>query len=339
MEKAEKCFIDPAIVASLARVTPEENAILEHRNGVSREIYTNENDFIIDSGKLLESSRLIEIRPATRFVHFPEHRHNYVELVYMVSGSTTHIVNEREKITLTAGDLLFLNQKATHEILPAGIGDISVNFIIRPAFFDRPLRMMDRNRTVIRDFLLSVMTGEDASVSFLHFRADDSLPVQNLVENMIWSLLHKDRTTEINTITQTTMGLLLMHLSGQTSDLSVGSPDSYEKQLTFRVLSYIEGNYVNGSLTEIAEKLHEPPYAVSRLLKKNLGQSFSDLIIKRRLQQAAYLLKNTSLPAEKIVTAVGYDNSSYFFRKFRDQYGVTPRQYRLSETIEQTEEV
>ena len=38
---------------------------------------------VIDSDKLLEAGQLITIRPHTRFVHFPEHTHNYVEVIYM----------------------------------------------------------------------------------------------------------------------------------------------------------------------------------------------------------------------------------------------------------------
>lgn len=50
--------------------------------------------------------------------------------------------------------------------------------------------------------------------------------------------------------------------------------------------------------------------------------------MERRLQQAAYLLANTKLPAEDILHAVGYENSSFFYRKFREKYQKSPREFR-----------
>ena len=81
------------LLVQLQKITEEEQAILDGHLDIRKELYTSKKDFIIDSQKLLEKGRLIEIRPHTRFAHFPKHRHNYVEMVYMCSGSTTHIIN------------------------------------------------------------------------------------------------------------------------------------------------------------------------------------------------------------------------------------------------------
>ena len=108
------------LLEKLSRVTEEEQRILSGDTEVHQELYTTGRDFVIDSRLLLSKGRLIEIRPHTRFVHFPSHRHNYVELVYMLSGTTTHIINQKTRIVLEEGDLLFLNQNAYHEILPGG---------------------------------------------------------------------------------------------------------------------------------------------------------------------------------------------------------------------------
>ena len=66
---------------------------------------------MIESEKLLEAGQLITVRPHTRFVHFPEHTHNFVEVIYMCQGETVHVVDGKE-IVLKKGELLFLNQHA-----------------------------------------------------------------------------------------------------------------------------------------------------------------------------------------------------------------------------------
>ncbi len=103
----------------LRRISPEERALLDGSSEIRREIYMTGNSDVIDAKKLLDSGRLITIRPHTRFAHFPEHSHNYVEVVYMCCGSTTHIVNGK-RIVLRQGELLFLGQGVRQEILPAG---------------------------------------------------------------------------------------------------------------------------------------------------------------------------------------------------------------------------
>lgn len=99
---------------------------------------------------MLKKGKLIDIRPHTRFVHFPKLCHNYIEIIYMCEGETTHIINSSTKIVLHTGDLLFLNQYSYHEILLAGQNDIGVNLIILPQFFDDTFEMVEKDSIIGR---------------------------------------------------------------------------------------------------------------------------------------------------------------------------------------------
>ena len=319
--------MDERLLARLRTITEEEQALLAGQ-GVQRERYTSGRDFVVDSEKLLEKGKLIEIRPHTRFVHFPRHRHNYVEMLYMCSGSTTHILNGSRELVLRQGDLLFLNQAVYHEILPAGEGDVGVNFIILPQFFDRSFRMLEQEN-VLRDFLISTLSGESAFAGWLHIAARDILPVENLLENMIWTLLEKK--SGVNLLNQTTMGLLLQNLTLFAENINRTLPDSRDENAVFTALRYIETSYRDGTLEEIAARLHMPPYALSRLLTRHTGANFKQLLQQRKLQQAAYLLTNTGMSADAVIEAIGYENSSYFYRKFKEKYGCSPAAYRTAQ--------
>ena len=202
--------MDERLLCRLKEITDEERAILAGGQGIQRERYTSGRDFVVDSEKMLEKGKLIEIRPQTRIVHFPRHRHNYVEVLYMCSGSTTHILNGTQRMVLQTGDLLFLNQAVYHEILPAAEEDVGVNFIILPQFFDRSFRMLEQEN-VLRDFLVSTLSEESSFAGWLLIASGDILPVENLLENMIWTLLEKK--SGVNLLNQTTMGLLLQNLT------------------------------------------------------------------------------------------------------------------------------
>lgn len=319
--------MDERLLCRLKEITDEERAILAGGQGIQRERYTSGRDFVVDSEKMLEKGKLIEIRPHTRFVHFPRHRHNYVEVLYMCSGSTTHILNGTQRMVLHTGDLLFLNQAVYHEILPATEEDVGVNFIILPQFFDRSFRMLEQEN-VLRDFLISTLSEASTFAGWLHIAAGDILPVENLLENMIWTLLEKK--PGVNQLNQTTMGLLLQNLTLFAESINRTLPESRDENVVFSTLQYIETSYRDGTLEEIAAHLHMPDYALSRLLKHHTDANFKQLLQQRKLQQAAYLLSNTRMPIDAVMEAVGYENRSYFYRKFREKFACSPAEYRIT---------
>ena len=141
--------MDAKLMETLRQITDEERKILDGRASVDRTLYTEAKDFTIDSRRMLQRGKLIDVRPHTRFVHFPEHRHNYIEIIFICQGTATHIIDRNHTVTLEAGDLLFLNQHSCHEILPAGPDDIAVNFMVLPEFFDTAFLIhADRTETL-----------------------------------------------------------------------------------------------------------------------------------------------------------------------------------------------
>ncbi len=314
------------LLERLRPITPEERALLNSSGDIRQELYTARAAFVVDSGKLLEKGRLIEMRPHTRFAYFPRHRHDYVEMVYMCSGSTTHIVNGRERILLEEGDLIFFNQAVYHEILPASEGDIAVNFIILPQFFDRAITMFE-GKNVLWDFLITTLSQSSSPASYLHIPAREILPVQNLVENLVWTLLDHRSGTE--TICQTTMGLLFLNLSQFAERINQDDPGKREQAAVSSVLKYIESHYQAGTLAEAAAAVGLPTYTVSRLLTRYTGSNFKELLQRRKLEQAAYLLAHTALTVDLILENIGYNNSSYFYRRFREKYGCSPAEFRI----------
>lgn len=112
-------MIDQTILDWLRTITQEECAILNGDTSVDWGLYIEQSGNIINAKKLLDSGKLITIRPHTRFIHFPPHTHDYVELVYMCQGSTTHIANGT-RIELRQGELLFFGQGPARRSCPQG---------------------------------------------------------------------------------------------------------------------------------------------------------------------------------------------------------------------------
>ena len=309
------------IINRLSVITNEEKKILSGQTKIDRNIYMSGDRDIISGDKLLPKGKQIMIRPHTRFIHFPEHTHDYVEFVYMCQGSTKHIVNGTA-ITLQEGELLMLGQNARQEIYPAGKNDIAVNFIVRPDFFSGVLAFLGDEETPLRRFILSCITGE-SETGYLYFKVADVLPVQNLVENLLWILI--TQPSNKRGIYHLTMGLLFVELLECTDTLQF----SYEDQsVIMKVLRYIEDNYREGTLMEIAGMVHYEYPTLSRLIKKKTGRSFTQLMQEKRLAQAAWFLLNTEERIDDIAYMVGYENMTHFHKLFTQCYGKSPKHYR-----------
>lgn len=313
------------LLQELKEITPEERLLLAGSPVIEKNIYMSSETDVIDARKLLDAGKMIQVRTHTRFVHFPKHTHNYIELIYMCSGSTHHVVNG-EDVILKQGELLFLNQKATQEIYPAGEDDIAVNFIILPEFFEYGLNMMETEENLLRDFVVGCLRGENSESGYLHFKVADILPIQNLVENLIWTI--RNRQPNKRSINQVTMGLLFLQLMNHMDKLETDTKGEQQK-LIISVLSYIEIHYRDGELSQLAEQLHYDFYWLSKEIKKRTGKTYTDLVQAKRLNQAAYLLTTTTQSVMDIALSVGYDNISYFHRIFQKRYGLTPRKYRV----------
>lgn len=314
------------LLEELSVITDEEQRILDGITGIEKKVYTSGEEFTIDAAKMLEAGELITVRTHTCFAHFPLHRHNYVEVLYVCEGSVTNIIGGRE-IVVGKGELLFLNQYTKHEILPAGRGDIVINFIILPEFFDVATDMIGHNNT-IAEFLVNTLRRSEQRGEYLYFKVADVLQIQNLVENMIYSLVHKQENQ--NLINQTTMGLLFLYLLESVQHAETMIPNQYENMVLMTVLSYIEQNYRTATLSELCERLHLPDHTLSRMIKKNAGGNFKEILRRKRLNKAVSLLCDTDLAVNDIIDAVGYENHSYFHRIFRERYGCTPKDFRAA---------
>ena len=98
-----------SIIESFSPITEEEHVLLNGRKVIDRSIYMDGSRDVISGEKLLEKGKLIAIRPHTRFIAFPEHTHDYVEMVYMCTGETRHIINDNP-VSLRQGELLMLGR-------------------------------------------------------------------------------------------------------------------------------------------------------------------------------------------------------------------------------------
>ena len=325
LKKGEKSM-NSEILEFLERVTDEEKEILAGKKTLKKDIYTNGKEFVtVEADKLLKFGKLISVRTHTRFIDFIEHKHDYVEAIYVLKGSITNIING-EELRLVKGDLLFLNCHASHGIKACGKNDIAVNFIIKPNFFDETLLMLEE-KNYISNFLVDTLRNDNTRLQFFLLKSEGIIPIENILENLIYSVISNKSLDERN-INKKLMGLLFMYLSHYAFVLEKNSKVNYEEMMVKIIENYIETTYKTATLYEISRQLNSSIFQISRFIKSKFGQNFKELLQEKRFKIAERLLKETDLSVSDIINNIGYENNSYFHKKFREIYGVSPANYR-----------
>ena len=96
-------------------------------------------------------------------------------------------------------------------------------------------------------------------------------------------------------------------------------------------LKYIAAHYGEKiSISELAALCFITPEYFSRLFAGAVGSTVSAYILSLRIKKAKELLANREMKISAVAHAVGYDDPSYFVRKFKQATGVTPTQYQIS---------
>lgn len=310
------------LIVKLSRLSEEETRLLSGRP-LEKSTYTEGHVFEVNSDKLLSPRQLIAVRPHTRFTPFPMHSHDYVEILYMISGETVHDIPGREPLVLRAGELLMMNGQAMHAIRQCGEKDVGVNFIVRPAFFDEALAAIGSSHALGR-FLIDALKRGESSVPCLHFQVADVPSIQSLLESMLYSLLADKPAGQ--RILKTSMTLLFLQLLAHTAQLSL--PTRNASAMVVSALDEIHHRYQTIQFSDVAASWHVSSAYLSQQVKKATGLTCIQHLQKQRVAQAKRLLRETDLSVVEICAAVGYSNTGYFYRIFQQETGMPPLTYR-----------
>ncbi len=318
--------MDDRLIERFAAVTPEETRLLAGGR-LDMAYYTSATGGMLEGDRLIPREQMITVRPHTRFVAFPPHRHDFVEVMVMLRGQTVHTMAGPETLTLHAGEILMINRHAMHSIALCGPADVAVNFLVQPAFFDFALEMVGAHNALGRFLLDALRTGE-SSIPYLYFPVADSQSIQHLLQSILYGFV--DAADIRRRIHQVEMGLLFLHLLERTDCLQLSTGLRRWNTLAVELLGDIRTHYATFHVGTFAKTHGVSAAYVSRIAREVTGSSCTALLQQRRLEVARQLLRDTDMSILSICQAVGYDNSSYFYRIFELHEGIGPKTYRSS---------
>ncbi len=98
---------------------------------------------------------------------------------------------------------------------------------------------------------------------------------------------------------------------------------------------YIQKHFRRQDITliSVAKEVYISPNHLSTMFSRETGETFINYITRLRLEQAKVLLKTTDMRTADIAYEVGYNDTHYFSYVFKKNTGLTPKGYRMLETL------
>ncbi len=251
------------------------------------------------------------------------HRHDFFYFNYTYKGNYDSLsYNYNNKITIYEKELYAGQPFAGHALC---VHDPQETIIIgvliqKDTFFRSFLPMLSSNSKLFRFFLDPVT--EKFTEEFLHFKIEDDDIIRTLLEIMVIEYAQKKEDTQM-----LLKPLVLYFLIQIARQYNLINSEPISTKLSDKLVQYIGTHSDTITLQCLAEYFSYHPNYISTLLQKEIGKSFSRILLEYRMERAAVLLKGTTLSIEKIALMLGYSNSSNFYKAFKNYYHLSPREY------------
>ena len=239
---------------------------------------------------------------------WPSHWHEYMELIYIKSGSILlDTNNSNEYITAESEQLIILPPKQLHKLKSGKNG-----FDIISIFLD--LNSL-ANLTVFSRFYTDCILNEKINFAFIC----DNKDIISIVENLILSHLNHNPLYTQGTVYQ--LLALLIENSSTSSNVQMIK--------IHQILDYIQNHYSKDlNIQELCAKFGYSEGHFCRLFKSTTKMTFSIYMQITRVEKVKKLLQETNLDINTISEKCGFSDPCYFAKCFKKYVTYTPTKFR-----------
>ena len=245
------------------------------------------------------------------------HKHpSFCEIYYQGKGSTCYDLQEHGYAS-TDGDIIYLPSGVPHRVRIDGPSLCRIWVGIDQTVLDRILSLFEDLRC----------TG------FPDWTSPFILKASKITKTDLLETFHR-----LGNLRESELFGWEMRVRGAAADLVVElgreyysqstSPTEKRQDLLERICHYIDrhlGEPIDRDV--ICKRFYISPSTLSHLFRTELEVSFSQYLLRRRMERAASLLQAGELPLQDICRLCGYSEYSSFFRAFRSHYGCSPRDW------------
>lgn len=283
--------------------------------------------FVPGVSQLNANHGLLSIKKQSRYQSCPMHIHNWIEINYMYSGCCPQIINGHA-YTLKKGQVALIDTDTPHSTTALGDDDIMISFVISKKYLTSNFFNRLSEDSILSQFFINAINENTNHDNYIVFHSERSRKIPIFFNELLCELYDPSINSEdmINSL----FTLVICELINVYENDLERQNLNMNKNSISPILRYIERNYKTCTLESTAAFFNMNANYMTTLLKQRTGSSYKDLIQRQRLTRAAQLLRNTQLSVIEAANEVGYENISFFYKKFKTQYGCSPKEYRES---------
>ena len=289
----------------------------ENKNGSFPVVVDNRTSAV----NLAMTSRYVDTMQEVTTVHLAVslHSHDFFEVLYCRNAADVEYLVGAERYRLQKGDIIFIPPGVSHcPILPERMQEVYRRDVIR----------MSKEFVSTMFSLDMEQNAENSPGSFL-------LRTGGTRWEQLGELFHlgnleageKQPGWELALIANTTK--LMVYLNRAMNEQSTAPLKAEKPELLDQVLEYIEQHlHEKITLSEVSHHFYVSQSTITQTFRNKLGLSFYRCVTQARLIAAKRLIEGDQ-SLESIAEAVGFMDYSAFYRAFKQEFGISPRQYRM----------
>lgn len=266
------------------------------------------------------TSRLVDTHRDISYsnAHLALHSHVFFELIFCCNSCGAEYLVGSERYRIRRGDLIFVPPGVSHRpLLPENMDAPYTRYVLwlSQEFMDQFAQLFPYPFTEKQGYANLLRTRGTPWESLGQLFEDGVLEAEKRADG--W-----EAAVVGNTIT------LLTQIKRATDDRSARALEAEKPELLDRLIAYVEKNYTKSLMIgDLAKSFYVSSSTISHVFKQKLGVSFYRYVTQRRLIGAKNLIEK-GLSMEDVATQAGFADYSGFYRAFRKEYGISPRQYR-----------
>lgn len=256
---------------------------------------------------------IIEVRELDgEEIHFHD---DVLEAFFVIKGET-HINYANNYYKIVAGQGAIITPMEYHFIRH------DKTCIIAKLYFNPQFFELHKIRSIIDEFISFdadeeiryIYAFRNLIVRILLLAYKDTLESKNIIDKLV------------NQIYQVIISSISQYPCYINSKVKITQPilERYD-----RILGYVLENFNRSiPITEVAEREHISETRLSHFWKSLTGLSFQNTVILLKMYKARELIISSDLSIQDISKLCGYSELRYFFKYFKEQYKVSPKEYR-----------